>query len=71
MTDITPADEKDLAFYYAYAALVRTLCKNGTLKLDHLMVQLDGATKQLLKIGETGAGEHLASMVQSLQGVDE
>ncbi len=71
MTDFTPADEKSLAFCYAYTALVRALCKNGSLKLDHLMVQLDGATCQLRKIGESGAGEYLASMTQSLQGIDK
>ena len=68
---ITPADEKSLALYYAYAALVRALCKNNTLKLDDLLAQLAGANQQLHRIGETGAATFLGSVAQNRQAIDE
>lgn len=67
---ITPADEKALAMYYAYAALVRALLQSGALTHDALMAQLAGANQQLHRIGETGAAAHLGQMAQSLQGLD-
>lgn len=68
---ITPADEKALAMYYAYAALVRTLCKNGTLTFDQLLPHLAGANQQLHAMGEIGAAQFLASMAQNLQNIDD
>jgi hypothetical protein len=68
---ITPADEKALAMYYAYAALVRALCKNGTLTLDQLLAQLAGANQQLHALGELGAAQFLGAMAQNLQSIDD
>lgn len=71
MNTPTPADEKALAMYYAYTALVRALCINGAITQDDLMKQLAGANQQLQRIGETGAAEFLGALAQSLQGIDD
>lgn len=68
---IAPADEKVLAMYYAYAALVRALCKNGTLTFDQLLPQLAGANQQLHAMGELGAAGFLGSIAQNLQNIDD
>ncbi len=68
---VTPADEKALAMYYAYAALVRALCLNGSLSLDELMSQLAGANQQLHRIGETEAATFLGQIAQNLQAIDD
>nr|WP_326528271.1 hypothetical protein [Rhodoferax sp.] len=68
---ITPADEKALAMYYAYAALVRALCLNGSLSQDQLMHELAGANQQLHRIGETGAADFLGQIAQNLQAIDD
>jgi hypothetical protein len=68
---ITPADEKALAMYYAYTALARALCLNGSLKLQDLMTQLEGAHQQLHRIGEDGAAQFLGSMRDNLKGLDQ
>ena len=57
--------------HQANSALVRALCKNGSLTLDQLMVQLAGANQQLHRIGEISAAEFLGQMAQNLQAVDE
>lgn len=67
----TPADEKALAQYYAYAALVRALCKNGSLELDELLFELAGANQQLHRIGEVGAAGFLGAIAQNLQAIDD
>ena len=67
----TPADEKALAMYYAYAALVRALCLNGALTQDQLMQQLAGANQQLHQIGEAGAAQFLGQIAQNLQSIDD
>jgi hypothetical protein len=67
----TPADEKALALYYAYAALVRALCKSGALTQDALMEQLAGANQQLHRVGEVGAAALLGSMAQNLWTIDD
>lgn len=71
MPDITPADEKALALYYAYAALARTLIKSGVITHDAFMANLAGANQQLLRIGETGAAALLGAMAQNLLAIDE
>ena len=68
---INPGDEKALAMYYAYAALVRALCLNGALTQDQLMQQLAGANQQLHQIGEAGAAEYLGQIAQNLQSIDD
>jgi len=68
---MSSADEKCLALYYAYAALVRALCKSGALQHDELMVQLAGARGQLDRLGETEAATFLAAVAQNLLAVDE
>lgn len=65
----TPADEKALAMYYAFAALVQTLSADGVLDMDHLFQNLAGATQQLENIGETGAATFLGSMNLNLTGI--
>lgn len=69
--DITPADEKALAMYYAYASLVRALCLNGSLSSDQLYQQLAGSNQRLHELGETGAAAYLGQIAQSLQAIDE
>lgn len=71
MNTPTPADEKALAMYYAYTALVRALCTSGAITQDDLMKQLAGANQQLQRIGETGAAGFLGALAQSLQGIDD
>ncbi len=68
---ITPADEKALALYYAYAALVRALCKNGTLNFDQLLPHLAGANQQLHAMGELGAAQFLGAIAQNLHNIDD
>lgn len=63
---ITPADEKALAMYYAYAALARTLQQSGHLEMDHLFTHLSGARQQLERIGESGAARYLGSIAENL-----
>jgi hypothetical protein len=65
----TPADEKALAMYYAYVALVKTLHDDGLLNMDHLFQNLAGATTQLRANGETGAASLLGSMAESLTSI--
>ena len=67
----SPADEKLLAMYYAYAALVRALCLNGSLTNDQLLSQLAGANQQLHALGEVGAADFLGSMAQNLLAIDD
>ena len=64
-----PADEKALAMYYAYAALVKTLHDSGVIDMDHLFQNLSGATGQLSAIGETGAAFYLGSMCENLTAI--
>lgn len=66
---ITPADEKALALYYAYAALVKTLKESGHVEMDHLFANLAGATQQLQRIGEDGAASCLGAMCENLTGI--
>ncbi|TAL45711.1 MAG: hypothetical protein EPN89_11915 [Methylovulum sp.] len=65
----TPADEKALAMYYAYAALVKTLSDSGHLQMDDLFKNLAGATQQLGSIGETGAAAFLGAMSENLTSI--
>ena len=65
----TPADEKVLAMYYAYVALVKTLSESEAIDMDHLFKNLSGATKQLSKIGEVGAASFLGSVCENLTGI--
>lgn len=67
----SPADAKALALYYAYAALVRALCKTGAMQLDELLLQLAGANQQLHAMGELDAAEALGAMAQNLQNIDD
>jgi hypothetical protein len=69
MSDPTPADEKALAMYYAYTALVKTLHDDGVLNMDHLFQNLAGATKQLRTIGEHNAAEFLGAMSENLTAI--
>lgn len=69
MSDPTPADEKSLAMYYAYTALIKTLHDDGVLDMDHLFQNLAGATQQLQTIGEHGAAEFLGAMSERLTAI--
>ena len=63
------AEERVLAMYYAYAALVRTLAEAGALDMDHLFSHFAGARAQLERIGETGAAAAFGAMAESLTGI--
>ena len=69
MSERIDADEKALALYYAYAALVKTLSEAGALDMDHLFSNLAGATKQLERIGETGAASALGAICEKLTAI--
>lgn len=60
-TEFTPTDEKVLAGYYAWIALVRTLQNQGVLDMALLNGQLADAIQNLNMHGETGAAEHVES----------
>jgi hypothetical protein len=62
-------DEKVLAMCYAYTALAKSLVDTGMLNADHLLSNLDGAHKQLERIGETGAADALAAIRENLHGL--
>ena len=63
------AEERALALYYAYTALVKTLVDDDVLDRDHLFSNLAGARKQLDRIGETGAAAALGSMSENLTAI--
>ena len=65
----TDADEKVLAMYYAYTALVKTLADADALEMDHLFSNLAGARKQLERLGETGAASALGSVAENLTSI--
>lgn len=71
MNEHSPADAKALALYYAYAALVRALCKNGALTFDQLLPELAGVNQQLHAMGEVDAATALGAMAQNLQNIDD
>ena len=63
------ADERALALYYAYTALVKSLADANVLDRDHLFTNLAGARQQLDRIGETGAAAALGSMAENLTAI--
>jgi hypothetical protein len=67
--DTGPADEKSLALYYAYVALVKTLADAGHLDTDALFANLAGANQQLQKIGEDGAAKFLGEMCRNMTAI--
>ncbi len=71
MNTPTPADEKALAMFYAYSALVRALCKSGAITQDDLMKELAGANQQLQRIGELEAAGFLGGLAQSLHAIED
>lgn len=62
-------DEKVLAMYYAYTALAKSLIETDVLDAEHLFSNLEGANKQLARIGETGAAEALTEIRENLDGI--
>ncbi|MEX2524459.1 MAG: hypothetical protein WD750_05845 [Gammaproteobacteria bacterium] len=62
-------NERALALYYAYTALVKTLSDDGVLEMDHLFSNLSGATHQLKRIGEDGAADALGAIAESLTAI--
>lgn len=69
-TKITTADHKALALSYALKALVRTLAMDGALDMGNLFNNLDGAQRQLARLGETNASALLGSVADSLRSID-
>lgn len=61
-------NERLLGLLYAYLALVRTLQVNGTLDMDRLLVQVNGAQARLGALGENGAQAALQSIAENLTG---
>ncbi|MGX5053143.1 hypothetical protein ACWKX9_05710 [Enterobacter asburiae] len=63
----TQTDEKVLAGYFAWLSLVRSLQAQGSLDLDILYQQLNGAENRLSQIGETGAAGHIHSHMDDVK----
>ncbi|HGA5334527.1 TPA: hypothetical protein ACISYK_000496 [Salmonella enterica subsp. enterica serovar Corvallis] len=63
MKKFTPTDEKHLALFAAYIALVRALQSNKSLDLSDLIIQLEQAEHRYQIVGETGAALHLGELL--------
>ncbi|EMH7334430.1 MULTISPECIES: hypothetical protein [Serratia] len=70
-TDFTPADEKALAGYAAWTALVRALQIQGSLDLSVLSNQLMSASQRYQSLGETGAANYLRAYFDDVQRMAE
>lgn len=69
--DFTPADEKALAGYAAWTALVRALQIQGSLDLSVLSNQLIGVSQRYQSLGETGAADYLRAYYDDVQRMIE
>ncbi|ECW1082326.1 hypothetical protein F3U23_17525 [Salmonella enterica] len=63
MKKFTPTDEKQLALFAAYIALVRALQANKSLDPSDLIIQLEQVEHRYQIVGETGAALHLSELL--------